>query len=309
MKKITQKLLFVTLAASVFLASCGDDDEETLPAIPTINVSATVNNESIESGDEVEVGSTIMFRVDITAAGGVNTLWIGDDPVDRATLNVDAGATSATYSFNSDVTQEGMLSLEIYAVDDEDQSSAITTFSVTGVITSPDAKVQTAKMLLAPTGDFTSDTFYSIAQDQLYSSNDVTSTEDPISTNIDLGYYYRNNDMTSIAAPANYPTDVYDLELLEWNIRNATELVKTTLTQEAYMALSTVADVEAELANVDFTSSTGRATELTEEDVIAFNTVNNLSGFILVTEISGTANQGDFIELEFLLAEAATTEE
>lgn len=308
MKKITQKLLLVTLAATVFLTSCGDD-EDPVVEIPSITVTAAVNEAAIVSGAEVEVGSTINFTVAINAPGGVNTLWIGNDAISRSALGVDAGATEASYSFTSNVTQEGLLSLEIYAVDDSDQSSATTTFTVTGVVTSPTAKVLTAVMLAAPDSEGNLSAFYSVGQETLYSHNDVIGTAEAVSQSIDFGYYYGANDGASLVSPSEYPEAVFDISA--WTTRNETIMVYASnyYTVEEYMALETVADVTAWLDNLDEVASEDDValgfSGLSEGDLIAFGTAGEIGGVIRVSTVSGTFNAGDFIELEFILAEAA----
>lgn len=308
MKKFTQKILLFTLASTVFLTSCGDD-EDPVVEVPSITVTAAVNEAAIVSGAEVEVGSTITFTVGITAPGGVNTLWIGNDAVSRTVLGVDAGATTASYSFTSDVTQEGVLSLEVYAVDDADQSSATTTFTVTGVVTSPDAKVLTAIMLAAPDAEGTLTAFYSVGDETLYSHNDVIGTAEAVSQNIDFGYYYGANDEASLVSPSEYPASVFDISA--WTTRNETVMVYASnyYTTEDYMGLQTVADVTAWLDNLDANAVEDDIalgfSGLSAGDLIAFETAGEIAGIIRVTQISGTFNAGDFIELEFILAEAA----
>ncbi len=301
MRKITQNLLLLTAVSLLVLTSCGED-EETLPNVPSVTLSASVDGTAISSGDEVEVGTVITFTADIIAAGGVNTLWIGNDPVSRAELNVTAGATTASYSFTSSVDQEGNLSLEVYAVDDAAQESSRVTFSILGVITSPPAKVQTAIILAAPDADGNNTAFYSVDQNLLYSHNDVVGTAEAVSQNIDLAYYFGDTDEASLVSPSEYPAAVFDISA--WTVRNETAMVQVVdFTNEEFMALTTVADVEAVLESVSDETAVLGFTGVEVGTVVAFETASGTAGVLRVQDL--TTGFSGSIELEMILAEAA----
>ena len=72
MRKFTQNLLLLT-AASLFIFSCGEDEEPTFDA-PSVSVSATVDGVAVTSGSDVVSGSEIVVSVTVNAPGGVNGL-------------------------------------------------------------------------------------------------------------------------------------------------------------------------------------------------------------------------------------------
>ena len=186
--------MLTVVGSFAFLYSCSDDDEDP-SAAPTANVVASITaGGSLTDGGDVVAGETVEFTVNVTAEGGFNTLNVTGavtESFSRNDLGIEAGTTTAAPSFNY-VTDDGeigtSLTFNFEAVDDENQTVEVS-FSFNVVAPpSPDAKVQTAVLLYAPTGDENSETFYSIADDETYSVNEVEATAGA-SSKIDLGYF------------------------------------------------------------------------------------------------------------------------
>lgn len=304
MKKITQNLrsLLLAFTAVALLASCGEDDEVTFDN-PTVDVVATVDGATVTSGSEVEVGSTISFAVTITAQGGVNGLTVNNTSYSRTQLGAEAGDTQATFTITSELSELGEGTFAFQSVDDAGQVSTEFVFAVTVVApASPDAKVQTAIILSAPDADGRETAFYSVAENLLYSHSDVTGTAAAVSQNIDFGYYYGNTDEASLVSPSNYPTAVFDISA--WTVKNETAMIQVTdFTLEDFMALSTVADVEAVLESVSNETAVLGFTGLEVGTVIAFETAGEVAGILRVQSI--TTGFSGSIEVEMILAEAA----
>jgi len=305
MKKIFEKVIIVSsLLGLVFFYGCSEDDviEEVASSID-ISLSATTSDgNSLVSGGNVTAADSFSIVISITAEAGFNTLNISGDvassTINRNDLDIASGTTDAevtlivpTSSFLGDV------SIDFEAVDEEG-NTAIASFSF--VVVSPAAKIQTAVMLYAPLGDLSSETFYSIANNETYSRNEVESTTDPISASIDFGYYYGDNDSASLASPAEYT--IYDLEKALWTTRNATILASTTITSADYLEMVTVNDIETAIAGVDVTGADGTVTNLSEGDILMFKTVDDVQGLIHVSAITGTNGSDGMIELEIKLA-------
>lgn len=306
MKKITKSLL-ILLSASVFLFSCGEDDEPTASA-PSITVTAEVDGVAINSGDEVEVGSVIDFTVDISAPGGVNTLWVGDNAVSRVQLGADAGATTASYSFPITITDEGLQGVEIYAVDDIDQSSTTVTYNVTGVIISPAVVTHTAT-LLGGQLNATENSFYNAIDDAVYS---YASFRDNNSASTDFLFFYGETNMYTIAAiddtdastafnAAIAPGD--DTDPLGPSIiatRNQSRFkALTTTTVEDFDAIAT----EADLLNVygEVAASETKVNGLEVDDVFAFvldEERDSKVGIAKVTATGGTTGADRTITIQ-----------
>lgn len=299
-------LTAVTILSLGFLFSCGEDDTPLADA-PGVTVSAAiVDGDALVSGGEVVAGSAVEFSISVTAPGGFNNVDITGSTtqnINRNDLNLDLGATSASTTLTVSTAETdagGTASFTFVAVDELNQSSEEVVFTFDIVAPpSPDAQVISQILVAPPTGDADSDTFYSIGENTLYSHNDVIGTNDPVSADIDLGYYYGSNDMASLAAPSAYPAAIFDISA--WGTKNATQIEATDLSTEAFTALTSVADVDGELANVTFDGNI--ATALSVGDILAFKTVATpaVSGFIHVVAITGTSGSNDSIELEFIL--------
>lgn len=312
MKRLLEKLsLGLMLSALIVTVSCGDD-EETTPTVTLPSISAVLHVNGT-SASTAQPGDSVSFSLAATAEGGINrvvALQGGSTILDqsRDDLGFDAGQTSGTIEGtitpNPSTTDVGNTWTFMFVLVDEIGQKSDTT-SVSLEITapdSPDAKVQTAKLLYPPTGDGNSQTFYAIAENKIYTHSDVTGTAEAVSPNIDLGYYYGGSDFASLSAISEYPSSVFDVSA--WGTKNATKIIETSISVETYTGLTTVSDVETEFASVDFTSEDGITADLAVGDVLAFETVGGLQGLIYVSALEAGSDSNDFIELEFILATA-----
>lgn len=310
MKNLFRNLLLLTVVGSlVGLYSC-DGDPETLAGVPTLTLQSTDFDAS--NTFTGQPGSSASFSIVVDAPGVFNT-FSADILLDGVSIgdtihSRESGTTPTSYTFGPvsiDLEQAFVgktLTIEATATDDLNQTSEVLTLTI--LTTSPDAKVQTAVLLYAPTLDKTSQSFYSIATNTTYSLGDVTGTTAPVSADIDLGYYYGGNNLATLASPSVYPATVYDISA--WGTKNETLMVAVTLTAEQYLAITTVADVDAVVSSVNF-GVDGVAIEksLAAGNTFAFKTSAGLTGLVNVKAITGTFNQGDNIELEFILNQAA----
>ena len=303
MKKIFEKVIIVSsLLGLVFFYGCSEDDviEEVASSID-ISLSATTSDgTTLINGGEVTAADSFSIVVTITAEAGFNTLNISGDvassTINRNDLDIASGTTNAEVTLTVSTSNSlGDGSIDFEAVDEEG-NTANASFSF--VVVSPAAKIQTAVMLYAPLGDSSSQTFYSIANNQTYSLGDVISTSDPVSASIDFGYYYGSSDNAALASPSEYT--IYDLSA--WGSQNATTLAVTTITSAEYLEMVSVSDIETALAGVDVTDANGTITNLSANDILMFKTVDNVQGLIHVSTITGTDGSDGMIELEMKLA-------
>ena len=303
MKKIFEKVIIVSsLLGLVFFYGCSEDEviEEVASSID-ISLSATTSDgNSLVSGGNVTAADSFSIVISITAEAGFNTLNISGDvassTINRNDLDIASGTTDAKVTLTVLASSSlGDGSIDFEAVDEEGNTA---TASFSFVVVSPAAKIQTAVMLYAPLGDSSSQTFYSIANNQTYSLGDVISTSDPVSASIDFGYYYGSTDNAALASPAEYT--IYDLSA--WGSQNETTLAVTTITSAEYLEMVTVSDIETAIAGVDVTDANGTVTNLSANDILMFKTVDNVQGLIHVSAITGTDGSDGMIELEMKLA-------
>ena len=303
MKKIFEKVIIVSsLLGLVFFYGCSEDDviEEVASSID-ISLSATTSDgNSLVSGGNVTAADSFSIVISITAEAGFNTLNISGDvassTINRNDLDIASGTTDAKVTLTVLASSSlGDGSIDFEAVDEKGNTA---TASFSFVVVSPAAKIQTAVMLYAPLGDSSSQTFYSIANNQTYSLGDVISTSDPVSASIDFGYYYGSTDNAALASPAEYT--IYDLSA--WGSQNVTTLAVTTITSAEYLEMVTVSDIETAIAGVDVTDANGTVTNLSANEILMFKTVDNVQGLIHVSAITGTDGSDGMIELEMKLA-------
>jgi hypothetical protein len=299
MKKIFEKVIIVSsLLGLIFFYGCSEDEViKEVAASIDISLSATTSNgTTLVDGGNVTAADSFSIVISITAEAGFNTLNISGDvaesTINRNDLELASGTTDAEVTLTVSTSNSlGDGSIDFEAVDEEG-NTAIASFSF--VVISPIAKIQTAVMLYAPLGDSSSQTFYSITNNQTYSLGDVISTSDPVSASIDFGYYYGSADNAALASPAEYT--IYDLSA--WGTQNTTTLAVTTITSAEYFEMVTVSDLETAIASVDVTDANGTVTNLSANDILMFKTVDNVQGLIHVRAITGSDGSDGMIELE-----------
>lgn len=321
MKKLFRNLLFLSAIGSVaFLYSCGGDDEVVLPDMPTLDVTASVNDTEV-TGTAIEavLGDVVTFEIDANTPGGFNVVrFSGDitaDEVTRVDLGLDAGATSASLDpLTITLEDEELIGTEIEVVitvvDDSDQTAVVTYTIAVSEPPSPDARAYTAVLLYAPLADESSEIFFSTSTGETFSPDAVLATTEPVSGTLDFGYYHGANDgasLASIAAYAELSVDVFAGQVSGFGTKNATVFKETTLNASAFTEVTTWADIDEVFDGITGDGE-GILTGLEEGQVIAFQTDADKEGgakkgLILVKTIEGTFNEGDYIELEILVQE------
>ena len=311
------------------LTSCGDDDTETpAPNVPTISVSTEVNGEARTSPVSTTPGDEVTFNAAIDAAGGFNTYRIylsvdgGESNVvsttSRTDINVDAGTITVNLSTDVSIVTEMLgstLTYEFEVVDDANQTA---TAEVVITVNSPQARSYSAILLAAPiqdangtTASKTSKTFFSTNTGMIYSMNEVNSSSDPLSADIDFGYFYGSGSggtEATLSDPANYP---FEYGQASWGTRNSTSLRKTSLDASAFAEVTTYADIDAELEAADPEDSTpGIESNLVAGEVLAFETDadkdgGSKKGLILIKSITPGDGENGQIELDILVQEPA----
>lgn len=329
MKSLTRNLLLLT-AIAVFAYSCNQDDTEDMgAALPEVSVAVTLNGDATTSPVAMQSGDSIGFSISGTAEGGFNTL--------NVTYSVDGGASEELFTTNRNILQleAGTQVLPVlnigtvlgasfvgttvvFTFEMVDEDNQINTTTVEATVTSPDAKVQTTVIIFAPGDQGFTKTFYSISENTVYTLDEVDNSAQPLSANIDLGYYYGTE--ANLVSPSIYATwtgldgIIYGSAndgLPAWGTRNETKFVATSITEVT--GITTVADVEVALDGIDFDAATAYIEALAVGDIVAFETENGLKGLIRVIDllegfqVGANPNNAEVtgnIELEFILAAA-----
>lgn len=326
MKKLLKNLFFFSAVGSVaILASCGGDDEPVLPAQPSIDVEVTGLADTDEPYEAV-AGETATITVTVDVPGTFNVLYVrptvdGTAGTQQQFARGGAGVTAnadnteatiaLTYEFDEeDIDSEFEFEFEV--VDDSDQT-ATTTLTITVVAPpSPDARDYGVILLAAPLGSKDSETFFSTNTGEIYSMNDVNNTTDPISADIDFGYFYGSgaaNTGATLASPAAYP---FAYGQAAWEARNETTFRRTTLDESAFDVeggIKTWADIDAAFEEAEEADADpGIESGLVEGEVLAFETDADKEGgakrgLILVVSITEGDGEEGQIELRILVQE------
>ena len=300
MRKFTQNLLLLT-AASLFIFSCGEDEEPTFAA-PSVSVSATVDGSPVTSGADVIAGSEIVFSVTVTAPGGVNGLTSGTQSFNRTELGADPGDTQGSITFQPQALGADLagqtVSWDFQGVDDAGQLSETVTFTVN--VTSPAVNSFTA-ILLGGFQNLTLGSFYDAMEDSVYTSSNALMNDEKI----DLLFYYSDAAQYTIAALDNPEADATieaqttNGDLDNFDPQNPTRF-KTFLTAPDFDAVSTVADLENAYAGDADLADQSRIPTLAVGDIFGFVLAEGRGekiGLIEVVATTGSAGTDRAIEI------------
>lgn len=299
----------------MFLYSCGED-EEPMPAAPTLSVSA-VNGSgaTVANGGSIAATDSIIFSFTASTPGGFNTLRAsGSASVEftRTSLGIEAGETAPTVPNLVLYTERGdagaSASILFTLVDEESQTDTLTfTFDITDA-PSPAARAYSATILEVITGDLMNAAFFSSSTGMTYSPNDVTSTNDPVSATIDFGYYYGTTDKASFGSPEWFSTSIFSAQVASWGTLNTINFVSTSLTATQFSEVVSWADIdEAYGAGTDENQV---ITDLAEGQVFGFETDadktgGSKKGLFLIKTITGTDGSNGSITIDVLVQEEA----
>jgi hypothetical protein len=318
MKKRIQKLMTCSaLATSLLLFSCGEDEPVVLDG-PVIQVAATVGTDILATNGEVTAGETVSFSISVTADGVFNTLRVKGDYTE--TYSRTPGTTPTTFSqvFEAVTIEDQIdqtLTLTFEAVDDQNIVTS-TDFSFKVIAPpSPAARVYSETLLAAPIQDDagantskTSETFFSTNTGAKYTMNDVLASADPLSADIDFGYFYGTEKKATLSDPANYP---FAYGQAAWGTRNSTTFQLTDLTVSQFTEIVTFADIEETFSQAKAADNDpGLEIDLAKDQVLAFTTdadkpdgKGDKRGFILIGDIVGTNGSDASITLTIIVEE------
>jgi len=305
--KNISKLFAISLV--MVLVSCGSDDEDVVVTPDAATISITSAQFGSGTTYEATAGETVTFSFTISAPGGFNNYTVSITGFNPLTESKNAGET-ITDSFNAGnfdfpVTEANVgsdITVQIDVVDDNNLTSSAT---LTVTVVSAPANSFSAFMLAAPLGDLSATSFFSTNTGDTYSPETVNASADPLSNDIDFGYYYGSTNNATIASPAGFESSIFDSQVSAWGTKNSTTLLATTLTSANFLESNTWGAIETAFA----TGSDGSEfrTNLAEGDVIAFETSSTKTnspskkGLILIKAINGTFNENDNIEIEVVV--------
>lgn len=318
MKKAIQKLMTCSaVATSLLLFSCGEDEPVVLDG-PVVSVAATVGADILAADGEVTAGETVSFSISVTADGVFNTLRVKGDYTETYSRTPGTTPTSFTQVFEAVTTDDQIdqtLTLTFEAVDDQSIVTS-TDFSFKVIAPpSPAARVYSETLLAAPIQDDagtsaskTSETFFSTNTGEKYTMNDVLASADPLSADIDFGYFYGTENKSSLSDPASYP---FEYGQAAWGTKNSTTFQRTDLTAAQFTEIVTFADIEENFSQAKAADDdAGFENLLVKDEVLAFTTDANKPGekggkrgFILIGDIVEGSGSDGSIKLTIIVEE------
>jgi hypothetical protein len=304
MKNFLNKFL-LGVAALFAVAACTTDPTEDLkPSFSSLTLNGKALSDTttfvLEPAKQYEVG----FTVDKGAEEVIDlAVSFGEEIVETLLLDDEVNPYSGTATFTTpDVADEYTLSFTVKGSDgivilDEN-------FTVEVRSLEPTVNVYEAKLLYAPEEDSTGASFYSSSLNKTYSFKDVVSTEETLSPEIDFGYRYGETEKATLASIFEYDNsyDIYDFS--DWVKKNKTTFRATTLSVDAFDAITEFDDEKIAEEFEAGTDEGGIVTDIQTGQVIAFQTkvddaeVEGTFGLIKIVEIKGTYAANDYMKIE-----------
>ncbi len=303
---ISLAIIFSFSLTLVFLASCSED-EEPLPEPATILLNPDITSFEGVPGDVVETQVSVSAPAGLVAVTINKTIGTGS-PDELMTETPATGENQVVFDFSYPLVSEEVGETVVFDIIVEDAASATSaTKSFTVETSSPPARSYTTILLFAPLQDKSAKSFFSTNTGTTYSPDSVNATNDPLSADVDFGYYFGANDLASLASPAGYSTlSVFGAQVNGWGTLNDIMFKTTTLGASEFIEIGTFADIDEVY---DAATEEGNIISgLAVDQVIAFQTDADKAGgakkgVILVKDIQGTFNENDYIELEIVVQE------
>lgn len=299
----------IMMATTFLLTACGDDEELPTPQGLTLEVTADEAENGVFTGF---AGDVVTTNYNVTAPEGFTELIIfrvvdGDEEeLERVTrANVEQTSESGTFEYtlrSEDVGNDVTLVFEAY-----DRANTQRTAEITVVAEAAPSARYSAVLLAAPMDNLTSKTFFSSNLGETFSMNDVNTSSEPVSANIDFGYFFGQTSGATLAAPSIYPIE-YGQE--NWTVRNATQIRRTNITASEYIELGSLSRQELMeiFDNGEEGTNPGQIRNIAPDQVLVFATDDSKDsgtqyGLVFVESISeGTGSTGN-IQIEVLVSQ------
>lgn len=231
MKKVTNYVLMFFMSATVFfVTSCGEDGE----ILPGTN-NSTITGFQVGGADSSSVGGepgddvTVSVGYNLDESSEISLIALIDDstvygPTPLSSTSINPVQTG--FTIPASATEDFVVTYELRDAD----SDVVSSLDLDVVLdVAVDAEVYEAVLLQAPVGqtpgDRSSKTFFSVTTGEAYTLDEVVNgTDGATSDSIHFGYYYGVTNNASIASPAEYPSNVYNLgaDGANWGTLNET---------------------------------------------------------------------------------------
>ncbi len=272
------------IALSVAFSSCSDDDVNTDPTKPTIEITSS-NDFNANGAIEIQSRQLLNFEVEVTTPAIFEVLRLSatldgapaDLPIDTeytsddVSLNPDETKAELTIVLRTDVSFEGEW---VFTFEAEDKEEQRTTEEVTVLVTPRSLKVNkfTNITLESPADpqDENAKAFFSTNIGERRSMAEILSTSQY--DDIDFGFNFiidQNNNR--ISSPSEYPIKFGQTE---WSLTNMTRLNLSNLTDSEFDNIDPTSDEAVSIIESAYDEVAGSFYQhlLIDGDVLAFET-------------------------------------
>jgi len=321
MKKLSNYLLRILAAGGILMMySCGDDEPVEV-AGPQITVSST-DFDDVTLTATGEPGDVVTATISVAAEGGVNVIRVtkSNDAAFSEEVFVktsgEDGPPSASGTFSYTLVEaeiDETVNFTITAADDTDAGQTATeTLTVITEAGETPARNYSAILLAPPLGDKSADTFFSTSTGTIYSPAEVIATSDPVSADIDFGYYEGASTGANLASPKAFDTSTnagLSAQTDTWGTLNDAEFRTTDLTSSDFLEMTSWEDIDGAFEAAGEIAGPNNIDGLAEGDVVAFQTDaaktgGAKKGLILVNSITTGAGTTGQIDLDIIVQEA-----
>jgi len=324
MKKFLRNGLMLAAAGTLLFTACDPEEETPVESAPNVTLSVETEQEAYFPGDVINL--VVDFTADASVVGATmsaetelatitfSTNGVVDNVIDLNAFNV-AGETEGSFTINGfQIPDQTGGSTLTFGVEMEDADGRIGEGTLDVVVEEANLVNFSAILLAAPlqdangtTSSKTSETFFSTNTGETYSMAQINGSSQPLSANIDFGYFYGTGTAQSgatLASPANYP---FEYGQSNWGVRNETKIRSTTATASQFNEANLSFIIET-FENGTPGSTPGRIISLAEGDVLAFETDASKEsgakkGLLLVEAIVGTDGENGRIEFSIVMEE------
>lgn len=283
MKKI-KFLALMLIAGTMMFSSCGNDED---PEGPTLSVNALQT--------EAWLNDTLQFVYTVSSNEKLVklTMTANSNDVDAQEITLDGNSATDTITVILPGTglTEGSIDFTFDAEDkDGAEWGAAKTVTITIKKAASDINTFTA-ILLGAQDNATKGSYLDAETGDVY----LTSAASTNQALIDIVYYYGDNNLATLTAPndATVGGGTGNFFLCEgWDTKNATVFNSTT-----GITWTDVTD-DSEIVTAAKDAALTKVTQLTANDIVAFETVDGKKGLFMVKSISGEATGSITIEVK-----------
>ena len=280
MKKITFRLLSMLFAASLFVTTACNTEEDAVEPVPTVTIPQGAPSTA-------KVGDAVTFNVAVVAQSKIKSIETRKGTTTLGAIKTSGftNSTSDTYPFSYTVVAGDAgktLEFAFIVIDTKDRKTEVN-YSL-AVASVGSIRTQTAKLLYGQDNN-TGGSFYSTeATGNVYKQADAKTNQ----AKVDFLYFYGATNFATIAAPSDDAAKtIYNnatTGLQTWTTLNSTKFKEVTMTPGVFN--------EADFDAVDAAASGATLTKinsLAANKVIGFITASGKKGLILVNSVNGTA--------------------